>query len=279
MKNNADDIANFFISSKKTLQAQAKQAAIIGHKGSIGTVRERTLMEFLRPFLPVNYQMTKSKIIDTKRMVSSEFDIVISNLLWSPSIFERNGVSPVFVENVVAVIEVKSSVDKKAIDDFGEKLKLLSKLTRRFEYSELLRCIQSIYTSLCIYLEKQHLIKGLKYKLPSELKLPFEVGALKCGDEFSPIAPIRTVLFGYRGVREEALLKYINGMLFKPDLVLILDVGAFCCFPQENTYRNVIIPEKHRNLELAYMALVLTDWLDKSNTDRTFVKSRLELYL
>ncbi len=64
-------------------------------------------------------------------------------------------------------------------------------------------------------------------------------------------------------------------MVTKPDLIIVMNTGIFIKIAEKNVYEEI----EHKDLELAYLALCLTEYLDKSNNDRTFLKSRLRHYL
>lgn len=272
-----DIMGSFFVDLKKELQSKSQTTSFVQHRGSIGELREKVFTEFLRPFIPNSYQITKGKIIDTNRTISSEFDVVISNMNWSPSVFNVEGISPVFIENVAAVIEVKSSVDKAAIEKFDQDLSTLSSMSRKFIYSDVYRMIRGQEYLMCRYFEKMHSMEGLKYMPREEFEKTFTLGALEAGSEFSPVSPIRTILFGYDGISKDSLINHLNEMTNKPDMVIILDCGVFV-LDKDRKYMNVLT-ETQNDYEAAYLALWLSDWIDKSSADRLFVKSKLEFYL
>jgi hypothetical protein len=276
MKNNIELMRDFFVSSKDSLKAQAVKAGSIGHKGSTGAAREQYLVDFLQAFLPISYQATRSRIVDSKGNASSEFDIVISNLLWSPTILKKDGACPIFVENVVAAIEVKSFVDKKAIDDTDKKIKTISTLTRKlkstfiFDQHCLVNRLTNLFTrSLRIKTTESELIE-------SRLQGPVEINALSSGDNYCRISPIHTILFGYDGIKEHSMISHLNKMEFKADIVIVIDKGVF--LKEDNVYVSPpgIIKS---NMELGQLAFVISDWIDRSNTDRLLFKSKLEYYL
>jgi hypothetical protein len=128
-------------------------------------------------------------------------------------------------------------------------------------------------------LDKLQGTTNLKCKKPEELRLPFECKAFEFGGVNNPVSIIRSVLFGYKGLSENMLLKHLSEMSCKPDLVAIFDIGAYGYDREVNSYINMMPFDKHHDLELACLAMMVTDWIDKSNSDRTFLKTKLENYL
>ncbi len=276
MKNNIELMRDFFVSSKQSLKAQGVKAGSIGHKGSTGAAREQYLADFLQAFMPTSYQTTKSRIVDYKGNASSEFDIVISNLLWSPAIFKKDGVCPVFVENVVAAIEVKSFVDKKAVEDIDNKIKTISILTRKFK-STFISDQYLLIRRLTNMLQENIGIKIDKYDIPiNTQECPIEINALASEKSYCKMAPIHTILFGYDGIKANNTINHLDKMHFKPDVVIVLDRGVF--LRENNRYVNfdIII---HNNMELGQLSFLISDWIDKSSSDRLLFKSKLEYYL
>lgn len=65
-------------------------------------------------------------------------------------------------------------------------------------------------------------------------------------------------------------------MEFKADTVIVIDKGVF--LKEDNVYASSPSIIKS-NMELGQLALVISDWIDRSNTDRLLFKSKLEYYL
>ena len=90
MKTWKEQVGPFFESKKAQMLAEAKEQEIKGHWGTIGDGREEILKNFIKPFVPASYRLTKSVIYDSKESKSSpEFDLVLSNLFWSGSVMDE----------------------------------------------------------------------------------------------------------------------------------------------------------------------------------------------
>jgi len=85
----------------------------IAHPGELGADREEIVRQFLRSYLPKRFDVSTGFAFDSKGDVSQQLDIVISNSLVCPR-FETTGGRRYFpCESIVAVGQVKSSVDTR----------------------------------------------------------------------------------------------------------------------------------------------------------------------
>lgn len=80
------------------------------HQGMKGTKNENLLINFLKPFVPANFQIEQDKkILNYEGNSSKQQDIIIWDSFNSPRIFEDN--SPFFLmETVYATIETKTTL-------------------------------------------------------------------------------------------------------------------------------------------------------------------------
>jgi hypothetical protein len=116
------------------------------------------------------------------------------------------------------------------------------------------------------------------YVLPDQQRKPVEVSALSSGPEKRPVDQIRTVLFGYDGVGEDTLLQHLNGMKHKPDLAVVLDIGTYGYDYQECRFFKMNHEPSHKDLELACLTLMVSDWISQSTDDRILLRGHLTDY-
>jgi hypothetical protein len=94
-----------------------------------------------------------------------------------------------------------------------------------------------------------------------------------------PVSQIRTILFGYDGVEEDTLLHHLNNMKNNLDIAVILNVGAYGYDHKEGTFIKMNHQLHHEDLELACLALMVSDWINRSTDDRILLRGHLEDYL
>jgi hypothetical protein len=109
--------------------ALARSLSGLDHPGVKGLLREGLIESFFEPLLVPSYRAGTGVIIDSKGVQSGQCDVVI----WDDSIFRpiimTRGAGLFPVESVVAVIEIKSVVDREAVRQalqMGKDLKLMS---------------------------------------------------------------------------------------------------------------------------------------------------------
>lgn len=286
MKTWKEQVSPFFESIKSKMLEEAKQQEIKGHWGTIGDGREEILKKSLKPFLPASYRLSKSVIYDSRGSESSpEFDLVLSNLFWSDSVMDEER-KPLFIENVVAIFEVKTNVDGEAIKTFDENLTKLSKLVRVFHPTTVLTLFEANQALTCRLaegvVEKLSLPKGgceLSYIRPHQQQEPVVVGALSSGPEMRPVVPIKTAIFGYKGVSEKTLLQHLHAMNNRPDLVVVLNTGVYQYHRKEQTFAKMNPEPHHLNLEFACLTMMVSEWINRSTDDRILLRGHLTDYL
>lgn len=116
-KNTGFDLIEYGNAIGEVLLKQAKTASILGHAGSIGSARELFIRHFLQLFLPPTVVVGSGFIVTGhKQQWSRQQDIILyrSNF---PVFTTYSGTSLYIAEGVLGTIEVKSTLDKKSIDD------------------------------------------------------------------------------------------------------------------------------------------------------------------
>jgi hypothetical protein len=117
------------------VRESAKLLALAGtcypHKSGRGDLREEVFRDFLDRRLPKTVAATKGHIADSDGQVTSEFDVVLYDPLVRLLVADGSEATKVLpVESVRAVIEIRSDLDRRAIEDCGAKMAELAKLKR-----------------------------------------------------------------------------------------------------------------------------------------------------
>ena len=102
----------------------------IKHMGERGSEREAVLKSFLSKYLPTRYGISSGEIIDTEGGISHQCDLIIYDHFNSPLLLAGENIRIFPAESVFAVIEVKSVLSAKEIDDCITKIKHLKNLKR-----------------------------------------------------------------------------------------------------------------------------------------------------
>jgi len=88
---------------------------LISHPGELGADREQIIRQFLRTYLPTRFDISNGFVFDSAGNVSKQLDIIVSNSLVCPR-FETAGGTRFFpCESVVAVGQVKSSLNSRRV--------------------------------------------------------------------------------------------------------------------------------------------------------------------
>lgn len=96
------------------LRQQCEAASLIGHRASMGEVRETILKDFLRDHLPELVNITSGVIIDHEGATSRQQDVVLV-LKSMPRLPFSDQTQLIFMEGVLAVVEIKSMLDGDAM--------------------------------------------------------------------------------------------------------------------------------------------------------------------
>lgn len=93
--------------------ARLALAPEIEHPGESGRAREQTLIAFIEHLIPSSFAVSTGFVVDALGGKSRQIDVVIYRTDYHP-VFEIGRVKHFLVESVVAVLEVKAAIDKKA---------------------------------------------------------------------------------------------------------------------------------------------------------------------
>ena len=126
-------IVNQLFSIARKMLVDFEQTSDIQHPLTKGEEREAVVVtEYLKKYLPGKYGVTSGEIIDSDGNVSKQQDIIIFDRLNTMPLFSLNNDSEtqsrVPIENVYAVIEVKSTLSNSEIDDAIEKYNSVTSL-------------------------------------------------------------------------------------------------------------------------------------------------------
>lgn len=107
-----------------------KKAELISHPGESGEAREEALKDVLRRYLPQRCGIATGFVIDSNWRESLQMDIIIYDKNYSP-VFEVTGDKRYFpCETVLAVGEVKTSIDTSELEDSFKKIASAKALER-----------------------------------------------------------------------------------------------------------------------------------------------------
>lgn len=107
---NEKTLDKHFESIRETLLKKFETSKIIKHPGTVGSVRELFIREFLQSHLPDNLRITSGIIFDSKDNFSKQQDLVLYRTNFPKLDFGMSAVDLLFVEGVLATIEVKSNL-------------------------------------------------------------------------------------------------------------------------------------------------------------------------
>ncbi len=118
-------------SAAKHILIDFEDSRKVNHRLTKGEIREYAIFErFLRPYLPARYSISSGIIINATGEQSKQQDLVIYDEFYSPKLLDAESNKIFFVESVLSVLEVKSTLDKPAIDDIVKKSMSVWNLSR-----------------------------------------------------------------------------------------------------------------------------------------------------
>lgn len=179
-----------FARAAEKLRADFEELRNIPHPGLKGSEGEGILRDFLNKHLPKRFGAGAGFIIDGRDQVSRQTDVVIYDALNCPLYRESENASIYPNDNIAAVIEVKSNLDKDRLRDSAEKI---------------------------------FAVKGLAKRKPPELPFLIQFETLGIVFAFSSPLTLDKVAEHYRNiiVKQGGLSRHI-------DFIFILDKGMIC---------------------------------------------------
>ncbi len=125
------DINEIFQSIATNMLNEFEHAqAQIRHMGERGSEREAVLKSFLSAYLPTRYGISSGEIVDYEGNTSHQCDLIIYDHYNCPLLLAGRDVRIFPAESVLAVIEVKSVLSAREIEDSIVKIRDLKNLTR-----------------------------------------------------------------------------------------------------------------------------------------------------
>lgn len=116
----------WFRNYAKGLSLSYEASALIEHKVTKGESREYQIFDILDKLLPTKISVKRGVVImDSQDAESPKFDgVLFDRSLW-PLLFQDNDIVAVMLESVLAAFEVKSSLDKRELQDIFSKAQKL----------------------------------------------------------------------------------------------------------------------------------------------------------
>lgn len=131
MDANNMNIRDLISQAGKQLRAEFEEIrSSVPHFGESGAEAEEILRRFLDSHLPKRYKATTGLAIDTQNRISKQTDVIIYDALNSPVYRQGPRVAIIPSDNVAAVIEVKSMLNKAELGDGAEKIASVKSLSK-----------------------------------------------------------------------------------------------------------------------------------------------------
>lgn len=106
-------------------------SAQVTHNGAKGRIRERKIIcDYLDKYLPGNIGVGNGEIIASNGEISSETDIVLYDKFSTPYLLKEEAYQIFPVECVYGVIEVKSHLGQRELEDAAEKIRVAKSLPK-----------------------------------------------------------------------------------------------------------------------------------------------------
>jgi hypothetical protein len=119
------------------LLADFKATRRITHGGTQGAVREAFVRAFLRRYIPRRFEIGSGLSIDSDGRQGKQIDIAIFDTWFAPTLFTSDDQHLIPVENLYAIIEVKSTLDATGLEQAVEHFAQIRKLRRVYFDSNL----------------------------------------------------------------------------------------------------------------------------------------------
>jgi len=114
---------NLMSSVAKQMQASFEGlTSLIEHKGAKGTAHEDIIRQFLSDYLPEAFEIGTGEIVNLSGNRSDQTDLIIFDRLNCPKLVQAGDIRVYPAEGVLAVIEVKSTLDSDSLVDSIENI-------------------------------------------------------------------------------------------------------------------------------------------------------------
>lgn len=122
--------AEIFALASRKLRQDFEELRMVPHSGVKGMESEGLLRDFLNAHLPMRFRATAGFIIDHDDQVSAQTDIILYDALNCPLYRASEDSAIVPNDNVAAIVEVKSLLDKERLRDAAEKVSIAKSLKK-----------------------------------------------------------------------------------------------------------------------------------------------------
>ena len=124
-------VAQLFTEAARKLRAEFEYIRSTNpHSGEKGSEAEGVLRDFLNHHLPQRFRAASGIIIDTANSLTPQTDVIVYDALTSPIYRYSEKVLILPLDTVAAVVEVKSRLNKKEIEDGYEKIAACKRLKK-----------------------------------------------------------------------------------------------------------------------------------------------------
>lgn len=140
------DIESVFRHSAEKMRLEWKTIrAALEQSGDKGTALEKTVIEFLRPYIPKNLGITSGEIADSDGNSTKQMDVIIYDETKAPLLYDVGDIRVIPIECVYAVIEVKANIaSQDDVDDIFEKMSSVKRLQKTAYYPDKSGIIHSV---------------------------------------------------------------------------------------------------------------------------------------
>lgn len=128
--------------------------ASLTHSGTRGDAAEEIVRRFLEEALPSSLGVAVGQVVDSHGNFSGESDVIVYNAARTPMLFSsaQGGKQTVPIEGVIAVVEVKSRLQKKDLSQLVNHAQRLKNLERRAYIAQTIRSSYRLYDQQWEYL-------------------------------------------------------------------------------------------------------------------------------
>lgn len=119
------------IAKKMIIDFEYIREDIKNKPGLKGQLVENTLRRFLAEYFPKSLDITSGYIIDVDGNESRQLDVIITDASKTPKFLDSDGVRVVPVECVYAVIEIKTEIQQKELDEIFENMLSVRSLEKK----------------------------------------------------------------------------------------------------------------------------------------------------
>lgn len=121
---------SLFAKAAAKIRADFEALSLVPHSGERGREAEAIVRDFLVGHLPKRFGVTSGFVIDARDTISKQMDVVVYDALNCPMYRPSENAAIIPSNNVAAVIEVKSKLDKAELEDCFDKIASVKALAK-----------------------------------------------------------------------------------------------------------------------------------------------------